>query len=89
MAESDVQQLAQALTEDADLKAAVERATTPEDVVRIANEKGIALTLDDLTREDGELSEDELEPASGGALTNMNWAEPTTPNINEHTWRWG
>lgn len=64
--ESDVQQLAQALSEDADLKAAIEAATR-EDVVRIANEKGISVTLADLTRRDGELSESELEGASGGS----------------------
>lgn len=70
MAESDVQQLAQALTEDADLKAAVEGAATREDVVRIANEKGIAITLDDLTRKADELSDAELESASGGTIKN-------------------
>lgn len=86
MAETDQQQLAQACSEDADLKAPLDRATTPDDVVRIANERGIALTLDDLTRKDGELSEVELEPASGGAFTNMNITAdvPRTPNINEH-----
>ena len=71
MADVDMQQLAQALSEDADLKLAMDGATTPDDVVRIANQRGFALTLDDLTRKDGELSEGELAPVSGGAFTNM------------------
>lgn len=66
MAETAMQQLAQACSEDADLKAALDGATTPDDVVRIANERGIALTLDDVTRKDGELTEADLELASGG-----------------------
>lgn len=79
MAESDLQQLAQALTEDADLKAAVEGATSPEDVVRIANDKGIALTLDDLTPKIGELSEAELETVSGGTAVFLSFRDCVNP----------
>lgn len=76
MAESDVQQLAQAAAQDAELKAALGAATSPEDVVSLANARGIPLTLDDLqvaladaqTRQ-GELSEAELESVSGGVPT--------------------
>jgi predicted ribosomally synthesized peptide with nif11-like leader len=70
MAESHIQQLAQALAEDADLKKDVQAATALEEVVRIANERGIPLSLADLTRKDGELPEAELEGASGGTIEN-------------------
>ena len=66
MAESDVQQLVEAAAQDADLKLALVAATSPADAVRIANEKGIAVTLEDLTLKAGQLSEAELEGVSGG-----------------------
>lgn len=78
MAESEVQQLVEAAAQDADLKAALGAATSPEDVVGLANARGIPLTLDDLKvaladvrMQQGELSEAELESVSGGTVTHF------------------
>ena len=51
---------------DPAFKAALDGAGSLEETVRIANEHGYAVAIEDLQSADDELSDDQLEVASGG-----------------------
>ena len=59
----------EAVSEDKEFIEKLTRAESPEAVTALANEKGFALTPEDLTQETstGELSDDELDDVAGGA----------------------
>lgn len=77
MSEEQRQALEQLIKQDEGFHSAMMRATSIEEAVRIAGEHGIAATAEDFrSPDDRELSETELELASGGILDQI-W--PTTP----------
>jgi predicted ribosomally synthesized peptide with nif11-like leader len=59
-------------SKDKDFVEKLNKAATPADVIRLAAEKGFALTEEDMKNgsPDGELSDDELNTVAGGFLTN-------------------
>ena len=63
---------------DEDLRAALGSATSDPDLIRVAGEWGIALSVDDL-RPSGELADADLEGVAGG--TNAAWYWATAPEF--------
>lgn len=71
MSAAGVKALRDMAAEDASLMARLQAAMTPAEVVSIAAQKGITLTVEDLELPSGELSEQELAAASGGGLGSL------------------
>lgn len=70
MGDEQRQELARLFTESDEFKAAILRATSVEDAVRIAGEYGIPATAEDFDKPDwAELSDAELEGVGGGYYT--------------------
>jgi predicted ribosomally synthesized peptide with nif11-like leader len=67
MSSASVIELESAFARDENLRAKLAEATTAEDVVRIAGDSGFSITLDDVSRARGELSEADLDAVAGGA----------------------
>ena len=66
MTEERLEALRAASADNEQLRAALAAAATDEDLVRIANEHGVALTVEDLPSENRDLSDAELEGVTGG-----------------------
>ena len=77
MSQDQVQALQNRYRSDAAFRAEMDAAQTPDEVVRIANEHGFALSLADLTPAERELSDEELESQSGGRRTARQDCLPT------------
>jgi predicted ribosomally synthesized peptide with nif11-like leader len=69
MSSASVIDLETAFARDESLRAKLAEAATAEDVVRIAGESGFTITLDDVSRARGELSEADLDAVAGGAAS--------------------
>ncbi len=59
--------LARLVEEDEDFVAALADVTSVDDLVRIAGEHGVQVDPDDVVAAEGELSDAELDAASGGS----------------------
>ena len=82
MGEEQRQALARLFAEDEAFKTAMASATNADDAVRIAREHGVEASAEDFMRQDGaELSDAELETASGGGTENWFWCG--TPTLLE------
>ena len=68
MGEEQRQALARLLADDEAFKTALASATSIEDAVRIAREHGVDATVDDFTVHSHDLSDADLEAASGGTM---------------------
>ena len=85
---SNVQRAAQCLSRegqgDTSLKEKLNAPTTPEAAIEIAKEAGFSITAEDIQSmqsQSGEVSDDELEGATGG-LVEVTLASPTTPTTS-------
>lgn len=67
MGEEQRQALARLFAQDEGYKAAIMQAASVEEAVRISREHGIDAAAEDFATADGELSDDALTNASGGA----------------------
>ena len=72
---------------DTSLQEKLNAPTTPEAVIEIAKDAGFAITAEDIQSmqsqsQSGEVSDDELEGATGGVVVEVTLASPTTPTTS-------
>ena len=72
---------------DTSLQEKLNAVTTPEAAIEIAKDAGFAITAEDIQSvqsQSGEVSDDELEGATGG-LVEVTLASPTRPRLTPRT----
>lgn len=67
MSSSQLKNFLEALKLDAALRQRIQEASDNADIVAIASDAGYAISMDDLTGAEAELSDEDLENAAGGS----------------------